>query len=102
MKKHIEKHHPTVCVSSLEEEGEVYRHEGEPIQPVPVSFPSPPGFSPYRPQEVEIPFEYVPTPKSAAKSDVMDPLSTPEWKVEVLDDVENTFQPSKVQSDVEP
>ena len=44
MKEHIQRQHPTVDVSLL---SMVYRRESEPIQAIPVTFPTPPGYVPY-------------------------------------------------------
>ena len=44
MKEHIQKQHLTADVSL---HSMVYRHESEPIQAIPVTFPTPPGYVPY-------------------------------------------------------
>ena len=44
MNEHIQKQHPTIDLSLL---SMVYRRESEPIQAIPVTFPTPPGYVPY-------------------------------------------------------
>ena len=59
MKEHIQRQHPTVDVSLL---SMVYRRESEPIQAIPVTFPTPPGYVPYSDVDFEENWTYVPTP----------------------------------------
>ena len=59
MKEHIQKQHLTADVSL---HSMVYRHESEPIQAIPVTFPTPPGYVPYSDVDFEENWTYVPTP----------------------------------------
>ena len=59
MKEHIQRQHPTVDVSLL---SMVYRRESEPIQAIPVTFPTPPGYVPYNDVDFEENWTYVLTP----------------------------------------
>ena len=64
MQRHVATEHPTVC---LEMEDRVWRNETETLREVPASFPTPPGYLPYREEDLQqpfpFPFVYISTPK---------------------------------------
>ena len=64
MRRHVATEHPTVC---LDMDERVWRNETETLREVPASFPTPPGYVPYREEDLQqpfpFPFVYIPTPK---------------------------------------
>ena len=115
LKKRITKKHPTVCLEALEgplfrwktdpirdvptnrpRSSPSCRHPNntaqsscppaKPAAPAAATFPTPPNYSPYQPEVVETPWEYVPTPAKSKASSTSEKLTTPEW--EILDELE--------------
>ena len=64
MRRHVAAEHPTVC---LDMDERVWRNEMETLREVPASFPTSPGYVPYREEDLQqpfpFPFVYIPTPK---------------------------------------
>ena len=64
MRRHVATEHPTVC---LDMDDRVWRNETETLREVPASFPTPPGYVPYREEDLQqpfpFPFVYILTPK---------------------------------------
>ena len=83
MRKHVTKKHPTVQLSD-DERNQPWKLVDDPMKPIPVSFPTPPGYSPYLAQDIPTSWDYVPTVQSKPASSGS--ITTPEW--EILDELD--------------